>query len=210
MSAMITPNLRPIDINLLQRRTAKVQNGNLFSVLMILITAAGLGAMGWLWFDARADIRTADQSLTQVNTQISQLQEQIAGAGAGGQMAQFLQLPDYLKNKQPLASDVLKQLTGLLPMRSDAANLSIAHNRDIQLTAIFDSTESVIAFSEAVQSSPAFQLISMSGFNKLKLAKDKQAQANGQTGADSNVLPVIQMTFQLRYTDPPTAKEGQS
>ncbi|MFK7696063.1 PilN domain-containing protein [Paenibacillus sp. HJGM_3] len=191
-----TQRLLSLEINLLQMRQEEQTAGspllrNLAIVALVVIVAG----MGWMYFDAKAEIKKTNAALDKVNAQIKEGQAKLASSPTAGGAADFAQLPQSLSASRPNPSEVLDKLTALMPLASNLTTLSFGDGNALKVTGNFASTEDVVSFMQAAKSSASFTFVSSSGMTKLPAQpEDKNAVA----GADTP-LPVIQATFDLTY-----------
>ncbi|TVY10413.1 PilN domain-containing protein [Paenibacillus cremeus] len=187
-----------IEINLLQIRMEDDRsNSRVIPVLLVVMFATATLAMGWIWFSSKSAITQTNESLKRVNAQIKESQSKLATTPSIGGIADFIALPQALSQSRPNATEVLDKLAPLLPAAANMTSLSFEDGGKIKLTGNFASSEEVIAFMQAVKSSGSFSLISTTGMTKTPaVPDDKNASAN----AEAPPLPVIQATFDLKFT----------
>jgi Tfp pilus assembly protein PilN len=194
-----TRRLQSIEINLLQIREEEASGSrSVFPALLLAVLAAAALGMGWMWLDAKAAIAKTNAALEKANAEIKQNEARLASSPTAGGAADFLSLPQKLSASKPNPVDVLDKLTKLMPAASNLTTLTFGDGNALKVTGNFASTEEVISFMQAVKSSAAFSLISTGGMTKIPIAQpapdDKQAPA-----AEDAPLPVIQVTFDLKY-----------
>ncbi|NQX59083.1 PilN domain-containing protein [Paenibacillus qinlingensis] len=195
--------LQSIEINLLQMRHEE-QTGPSPLLRYVFMTAIVLvvGGMGWMYTNAKSELKQTNKALEQVNQQIKEGQAKIAGSPTAGAVADFIALPNQLNASKPLATDVLDKLSALMPLTSNLTALSFGEGNKLKVTGNFASSEDIITFMQATKASSTFTLISNSGMNKVATAaEDKNAPA-----ATDPPLPVIQATFELQYKSEPYKK----
>lgn len=186
-----------IEINLLQMRSDEVKGGSpLIPALLVVLFGTAAIAMGWMWMSAKAAISQTNGALERVNAQIKENQAKLANTPTIGGAADFISLPQTLTAGRPNATEVLDKLTPLMPTASNLTTLSFGDGNTLKVTGNFASSEDVISFMQAVKSSSAFSLVATSGMTKIPaVPEDKNAPA-----ATDVPLPVIQATFDLKYT----------
>ncbi|KRE69209.1 hypothetical protein ASL11_12380 [Paenibacillus sp. Soil750] len=196
--------LQSIEINLLQMRQEE-QAGTNPILRYVFMTAIVLlvGGMGWMYTSAKSEIKNTNKALEQVNLQIKESQSKLAGSPTAGAVADFVALPKQLIASKPLATDVLDNLSALMPLASNLTALSFGDGNKVKVTGNFASSEDIITFMQATKASSSFTLISTSGMNKVvSTQEDKNAAV-----VNDLPMPVIQATFELQYK-PDANKKG--
>jgi Tfp pilus assembly protein PilN len=188
--------LQSIEINLLQVRHEE-QAGTNPILRYVFLTAIVLvvGGMGWMYINAKSEIKKTNTALEQVNAQIKEGQTKLASSPTAGAVTDFIAIPKLLIASKPVAADVLDKLSALMPLTSNLTALSFGDGNKLKVTGNFATSEDVITFMQATKTSASFTLISTSGMNKVASApEDKNAPV-----VTDPPLPVIQATFELQY-----------
>jgi hypothetical protein len=189
--------LQSIEINLLQMRQEEQAGTNpilryVFMTAIVLV----VGGMGWMYTSAKSEIKNTNKALEQVNLQIKESQSKLAGSPTAGAVADFVALPKQLIASKPLATDVLDNLSALMPLASNLTALSFGDGNKVKVTGNFASSEDIITFMQATKAST-------SGMNKVvSTQEDKNAAV-----VNDLPMPVIQATFELQYK-PDANKKG--
>lgn len=196
--------LQSIEINLLQMRQEEhVSGSNMLRNVFLIAFAVIITGMGWLYFNAKSDIKQTNAALEKVNAQIKEGQAKLDSSPTAGGVADFVALPQSLSSSRPNPSEVLDKLTALMPFASNLTTLSFGDGSMLKVTGNFASTEDVVSFMQAAKSSSSFTFIASSGMTKLPaVPEDKNVAA-----AVEPPLPVIQATFDLQYKAD-TGKKG--
>jgi hypothetical protein len=187
---------RAIEINLLQIKMEDNKGASpLVRNLAITLVAVSVASLGWIWFDAKSDIKRTEKQLTAINAQIKEHQSKLDASPTAGGVAEFRALPGTLMNGRPKTTDVLDKLSALMPTASNLTVLTFGEDNTLKVTGNFMTSEDVIAFMQAAKTSAHFSLISTSGMTKVPAGpEDKNAPVPVEPP-----LPVIQVTFDLKY-----------
>lgn len=211
MNGVSGKQLRSIDINLLQAkpRKAEAPPNNRLWVLVLSVGVAGLAALGWFGYDAKSEAARKEQEIKKVSAQIEEAKGKLSGVSGTGAVADFLALPDKIKALRPQPTVILDKLTKLLPQNANLSSLGFevakpGEGTPLKITGLFATTEDVVTFAQAVKSTTDFKFVGMSGLTKLP------ADANNKQAAADDLLPVIQVTFDLTYVTDAGKKGGNA
>jgi len=189
-----------IDINLMQMRT---HNRSLIvlPLLLILIAMGGASAFGWVWYETQSKLAGTKLQITEVSQSTAALKVKLKQNTFNGQLTDILKQPTLLKQKKPLTTVLLTQLNKLLPLHANVTQLELDAQGALKLTLYFATSEDIISFTQSIQASDAFKLISMGTIHNITNTVGTQIDPVTllpETGAITK-LPVYQTTFELNY-----------
>ncbi|WP_438448158.1 PilN domain-containing protein [Gorillibacterium sp. sgz5001074] len=192
--SLASHNYEPIEINLLQMMPkAEKKPSKIVPILLIGAILLGTISLGGVWYSAKSETKQLTQDIAATDKQIEAMKTQLAQT-APATAADFIAIPTALKANKPAMTTVLDKLSKYMPKDANISSLALESTSSVKLTALFSSTESVISFTQAVNASKDFQLVSMAGLTKV---------ADGKDNSGNPPLAPIQVSFELKLKEPP-------
>lgn len=210
-------NVLPLEINLLQREEKRPSVGGPLFALAVLL--AGSVLVGWLWNDANTRVRELRAELESVDAKIAGIEALRAQSGSSAPAQGWAELTDALRAAMPEATAVLDGLGELLPVEANLASVVYTEDGRLKVSARFASVEHVIQFMRSVRASGRFELLDMSGLtNELPGSggapddepddEEESTDAASRAAPAEKTMPVVSVTFDLRYVRSSPEREG--
>ncbi|MFC5531227.1 hypothetical protein [Cohnella yongneupensis] len=186
-----------ININLIPRQETQRNIPALPIALLTVALGASL-ALGWLWYDSHSRLADAKLALEQANESASKLQESMTARPASGSIKATLAQPKSLREAVPPTTQVMAELTELLPLYANITQLEMSSDGHYKLSARFSTTEAIITFRQSVAKSDHFAIVNMAAINNMETTPEAAQDASAvQPGS----LPIYQTSFDLQYTN---------